>query len=212
MTGREYRELIKLNINFKDFPPIHLPTHYKVTLLPAFSSLAIRRKLNLSAEQWQQMYSDLQVQCPDRKPVYIDGSVQGGDVGCAVYSEDFKVLSKLPAATSIFTAEIYAIYTAINFLKNRPEKYIIISDSYSSIAAIWVPSHWGLRGNEEADKLAKAAAKLTRETEVPLSKLDFRKLKRYYNGIWQKHWSSKSPLVTSVKRNIGPTTFINLPR
>ena len=54
---------------------------------------------------------------------------------------------------------------------------------------------------------------MTRETEGPLSKLDFRrKLKRYYNGIWQKHWASKSPSVTSVKRILGPTTFINLPR
>ena len=176
VTGWGYRELSKLNISLKDFPPIHLPTHYKVTLSPAFSSLAIRRKLDHSPEQWQQMYSDLlEVQYPDRVS-QRDGSVQGGDVSCAVYSEDFKVLSNLPAATSIFTAEIYAIYTAINFLENRPEKYIIISDSYSSIAAIrsldhskhyllnWikrtllpipsgkviielVPSHSGLRGN-----------------------------------------------------------------
>ena len=95
-----------------------MPTHYKVTLLPAFSSLAIRRKLDLSAEQWQQMYSDLlQVQYPDRKPVYTDGSVQGGDVGCAVYSKDFKVLSKLPAATSISQQSYMPYILPLTFLK-----------------------------------------------------------------------------------------------
>ena len=94
---------------------------------------------------------------------------------------------KLPEMSSIYTAELTAIYKALNFAVERNEQTVnIISDSRSAIQAMekycdknpiiqdihsliatnhtktfyfcWVPSHVGVPGNELVDDLARQSA------------------------------------------------------
>ena len=87
-------------------------------------------------------------------------------------------------AASVFTAELFAIYIALQIAARYKECTVIFTDSLSSLKAIqcpqfsrhhlvyhinslirqlpqskvaieWVPSHIGIAGNEEADRVAK---------------------------------------------------------
>jgi ribonuclease HI len=95
-------------------------------------------------------------------------------------------LYKLPDNSSIFTAELYALYMSTEKLKcTSNDDFVICSDSISAIKSLksvcqgireesigletirnclptnkkvtfqWIPSHVGIRHNEEVDKLTK---------------------------------------------------------
>ena len=85
----------------------------------------------------------------------------------------------------MFTAELYAIYAALSYIKKSPGKYVVLTDSLSAVKALqsfnatnhyliswikslllnfnsffdivieWVPSHMCISVNEKADELAK---------------------------------------------------------
>ena len=108
--------------------------------------------------------------------VFCNGSVHGGRAGGGVSSNSFKIKIKMVNNYSILTAELGAILYAIEFISKQPGKYIILTDSLSSISLLkhsdsmrnylsnriidrvraltahnivieWVPSHVGINGN-----------------------------------------------------------------
>merc|ERR1712082_195690 len=116
---------------------------------------------------------------------FTDGSKTENGVAFAVYSEHFSLARRINNCASIFTAELTAILEALKHSQNINRNCVsIITDSKSSIQAIrklypqnpiiikiqdiiknsnknftlcWVPSHIGIQGNEQADRLAVAA-------------------------------------------------------
>ena len=56
--------------------------------------------------------------------------------GYGVHSSKFIIMGRLSDHTSIFTTELYAIYTAIKYIVTLNGKYIILSDSLSCIKAL----------------------------------------------------------------------------
>jgi ribonuclease HI len=123
----------------------------------------------------------------DFVPFYTDGSKTEEGVGCSAVVWYKKMKRRLPAQTSVYSAEATAIYDAGKEELIDWEKHLILTDSLSTILAIqnnnknpliqkitkqlhdgggnlrlkWIPGHSGIEGNEEADQEAKAATTLS---------------------------------------------------
>ncbi|XP_026479262.1 uncharacterized protein LOC113385629 [Ctenocephalides felis] len=76
---------------------------------------------------------------PDYLQIYTDGSKTLEGTGCAIHIPRIHYSNKvrLPNYTSIFSAELIAIYTAVKYVNdNNINKSLILSDSKSSLTAI----------------------------------------------------------------------------
>lgn len=106
---------------------------------------------------------------------YTDGSKMNGNTGYAFIINDHLGSNRLLSICSVFTAELYAIYKAVEYIESTNwEKIVICSDSLSSLQAIdfnklkchymiklqkllalsnkeivlkWLPVHVGIPGN-----------------------------------------------------------------
>ena len=128
---------------------------------------------------------------------------------------------RLPNYIDVFSAEAVAIINALKqVITNNFKKVLILTDSLSSLQAIkklnknpiiaeivslynlalengesiifvWIPSHCGITGNEEADKLAKNATNLTEISEIPLClNHHFSNINKYITNKWQNQWNT----------------------
>jgi ribonuclease HI len=145
-----------------------------------------RREEKSSFEQKSDALEELD-RYRDYFKIYTDGSKQNEKVAYGLFSEKFETSGRLQDGSSIFSAEMYAIYKAVEYIKSESlNKALIVSDSLSSLKALqnpehketitcfvrqtvlklkkeisflWVPSHVGIFGNEQADKMAKEGLK-----------------------------------------------------
>ena len=134
---RVHKELVNTNINPSSFPRIPLSTRYSIHSLPVYTSLASNKKSNSSCAQWSILFKDLvQSKYPNHKMIFTDGSCRHGSCGCGVWSETFKLMARLPDRTTIFSAELYAIYSAVKFISRLPGKFLIFSDSLGALQSL----------------------------------------------------------------------------
>nr|BDT63038.1 MAG: hypothetical protein [Trachysalambria curvirostris nimavirus] len=138
------------------------------------------------------------------KAIFTDGSKTKDGVGFAAVSSWHTAMGSLPAASSIFTAELYAILSAVKMTRDQMNhSFVIYCDSRSALQAIfnlnsshpvvrevqdwlaiisrrrkitlcWVPAHVGVQGNELADQRAKAAAAQPCDATFPLPHTDMK--------------------------------------
>ena len=157
---------------------------------------------------------------PPSLHLYTDGSKTGECVGASVWSRECSLRFRLPSHTSVFSSELFAIDKAIDYaLNSNHNSIVILSDSMSALQAIesgftdsneiqgniinklglsrksfsliWVPGHSHIRGNEQADMLARSAAELEgawnlrRDLQSCLSVA-----KSSVKILWQRQWDN----------------------
>ena len=157
----------------------------------------------------------------DHVHIYTDGSKDGDRTACAVVTPSFEFSKRLPDRSSIFSAELQALVSALRYCKiNTSNKFAIFCDSKSVLQALstkwdhpyvviileqllhlykkgksvifcWLPSHIGIRGNEHADSSAKAAL----GKEISFVKLPYKDVRqyigKYVTGLWQMDWDQE---------------------
>lgn len=74
---------------------------------------------------------------PDYIKIFTDGSKMLNKVACAFVTENVTLGFTLPSEFSIFSAELFAIYKALEYIVDSPKlNFLVMSDSLSSIQAL----------------------------------------------------------------------------
>lgn len=136
-----------------------------------------------------------------RHLIFTDGSRSEGRTGLSVVLPERAIIKRLPDQTSVYMAELLAIYMAIKEAQNLRENVTIVTDSLSSLDAIqnfetrnpvtnliqrllgentfirllFVHSHTGLSGNELADDKAREATEKQEPDFLDLGLHDIKK-------------------------------------
>ena len=176
-------------------------------------------KANTDSSIFISKFNEIRENYSSFQPIYTDGSKDGDAVAAAAVSDHDTYTFRLPDKSSIFSAELKAIWLALDHIQfDRCDRFIVFSDSLSCLQALsneiysnpivavlleklsrlceskqicfcWLPSHVGIHGNEKADKAAKSALN---EDILPLKvpHTDYRCLiNSYIKSSWQQSWN-----------------------
>ena len=146
--------------------------------------------------------------------MYADGFKVLDGVLYSVASQSISIAHRIGNECSIFTAELSAILEAVSHAVVTSHSSVTINtDSRSSItkpftthtiinkihaklhnseksfSLCWVPSHVGVPGNEEADRLARSATTDPNVQQPPLTRDNTKsKVRGTARGMWKKKW------------------------
>ena len=183
--------------------------------------LTTLKKSSTSPLEYQGKFNQIRSRYPSHKFLYTDGSKDGTLTGFAVTSSKTNYCNeRIPDNSSIYTAELMALLTAVRMARDSDtNKFVICSDSKSALQAInnkqvgtqlvqdillalarmaeekeiifcWIPSHVDIKGNETADFHAKRSL-LQNVTDYTVPYTDFRKIiNDFIKYGWQIRWNA----------------------
>ena len=168
---------------------------------------------------------------PGLVPFYTDGSNKSNKTGAGVASRRYNGGWRLPNYSSIFDAELFAIFSTLEHIDTHRLSSVIFSDSQSALSDIksgtskhpyalkinhqiaeatyriclaWVPAHIGIKGNEKADAWAKRSISYPRTTSCAISpKTMKRTIDISITKYWQDKWTSTN-IKNKFKIKINP--------
>jgi len=124
------------------FPPVYQKTYVETPFWDnhhpnLVTDLTMYRKETTPDHTFNAEFLRLTEAYPDHNQIYTDGSKTDAGTGCAFVSNSSSFSYKLHDYASIFTAELFAILKALQYIKClRPKKFLILTDSFSSVQTI----------------------------------------------------------------------------
>ncbi|CAL4142281.1 unnamed protein product, partial [Meganyctiphanes norvegica] len=232
VVGRAKELLTSSNMPLDNLEQIPLADLHFIGV-PAVRYNLLANKKHFTNIQFRLQFHSLQdTLYSDYVPVFTDGSKMDGRTSFAFVVLDTVVAHRLPSSSSIFTAELYAIYRAVKHISLSDwVRVVIFSDSLSALQAIdsfspkshymlklqkllalcdkeivleWVPAHVGIHGNDLADAAAKAAIQDDVVISIKLLYSDLRVLIRHFIfQCWQTNWSLSRCWLRRLKPILG---------
>ena len=80
------------------------------------------------------------------------------------------------------------------------EKYNQLKSRGKDIVFCWIPSHIGIKGNEEADEAAKEALSLNEPSKTIVASDLGNKINNLLHEEWQREWESEPNVNNKLKR------------
>ena len=221
VIGRTMKELYHMELCPNTVSSMDYSLKLTTRNLKINDSLSKQKKDQLNDFIWRILFKNLEKEYDHCEKIFTDGSKQGEGAGAAVWSTKFNIMARLPPECSILTCELFAIYSAVLFIRGSGKETAIFTDSMSSIQSlklhynskhplihkiaeeiennektihlIWVPSHVGIPGNCHADELAKKTLSLGTITKINLPNPDVKRIiKQYYKEQWRTKWTASS--------------------
>uniref|UniRef100_W8B1H2 RNA-directed DNA polymerase from mobile element jockey n=1 Tax=Ceratitis capitata TaxID=7213 RepID=W8B1H2_CERCA len=171
------------------------------------------------------------------KLIFTDGSKISHSSSFAVVTEEGNIITKglLFSYNSVFAAELTAINVAIKHAVANKGKYVICTDSMSSIKSLqnlrneeslvehsrdmlikyfskikvmWIPGHCGIRGNEHADSAAKEVYESPSICFGSFVKSDIiRQVNVYMRGLTMSNWQTHNHIYKLYNQNCCKPVF-----
>ncbi|GBM99262.1 hypothetical protein AVEN_272118-1 [Araneus ventricosus] len=133
-------DLSNVSIQFSDFftfPPWDIP---QFSFLNPFSGFD---KSSTATVTFQQLFQHHRYQYSSFVPIFTDGSKSDGHVGCGVVSPSDTLSYRLHNCCSVFTAELVAIFCALQEIwASNQRNFILYTDSMSALETL---SHYDNR-------------------------------------------------------------------
>ena len=223
----------KYNLNFNSLMlevPVPYPV-WKLSLIDVCEELFCLKKSLLDAREMKAKFLEHLVMHNNSEHIFTDGSKSLDGVGYAYYSDNTQFTKRIQSQSSIFTAELLAIYDGLAYAE-RSEHYniTIFCDSRSALVALkkylnpnpliqkiqcrlyssnkrinfcWVPSHVGVIANEAADVLARECIIRQNIETVDIPRSDHKSvIKHYTTHKWREKWTNTE---NNKYRNISAT-------
>ena len=233
IIGRIHECFEQVNLSKDAIASLPLEDRHTTYDPPCFTSLTVNNKDSLSCHQWCNMFSRLHDNSySDRTAIFCDGSLRDNRSGCGIWCHEFNLKARLPDNISIFSAELFAIYYALAYIKNLPQNFILYTDSLSSLMALkqlqpsnhyllnrilstlanlpqqklimeWLPSHVGIEGNEKADALAGESLEENMQGSPCIPLPDVsRNVKDVFTKQWHEEWALSNTRLHPVQAEL----------
>ena len=128
IVDRIANEYQKFPITYRSSFLLTLAERHASYALPVHTNLHNAAKASLLFSQCKALFQNLLERYSSHTPVYCDESLQETLCGVWVWSPAFTLVARLPEGSSMLTAELYTIYSAVSFLSSKTGFYIIFSE------------------------------------------------------------------------------------
>ena len=109
------------------------------TLTPPDVNLSIsnNKKADTSPDIYLSKFQEVKAMLHEHEPIYTDGSKRGDRAAAAAVMNGHAYIERLPDKASIFSAELHAVFLALDHVETSDkDKFVIFTDSQSCLQSI----------------------------------------------------------------------------